>query len=268
MAIDYAKELNEQQVAAVTAESGPILVIAGAGSGKTRTLTYRVAYLLEQGIPPDRCLLLTFTNKAAREMLQRVSSLVPLDASKIWGGTFHSVANRLLRRHASMLGYQSNYAILDREDSKDLINACIPAAGINIKEKRFPKGDVLIEVFSLSVNTERAVQQIVEKQFSYFLDEMDSILTVQKLYTERKKQANAMDYDDLLSNFLRLLREHPEVADVYGRQFQAILVQQVSDHHPRALFHKQPHRGRAHAARAAGNDGHLAFKTHVPLLRL
>ena len=229
MAIDYAKELNEQQAAAVTAEAGPILVIAGAGSGKTRTLTYRVAWLLEHGFPPDRCLLLTFTNKAAREMLHRVGTLAPLDASKIWGGTFHSVANRILRRHAAMLGYQSNYAILDREDSKDLINACIPAAGIDVKEKRFPKGDVLIEVFSLSVNTERPVRQIVEKQYSYFEGELDSITNVQRLYTERKKQANAMDYDDLLFNLLRLLREHPEIAEVYGRQFLSILVDEYQD---------------------------------------
>src|SRR5438552_17341210 len=121
--IDYEKELNPQQLAAVKADPGPILVIAGAGSGKTRTLTYRVAYLMENGLPPDRLLLLTFTNKAAREMLQRVSNLVPLDSSRIWGGTFHSVANRILRRHAKLLGYDSSYAILDREDSKDFITA-------------------------------------------------------------------------------------------------------------------------------------------------
>src|SRR5436305_13970187 len=104
--IDYSAELNEQQLAAVTASPGPLLVIAGAGSGKTRTLTYRVAYLIENGLPPDRLLLLTFTNKAAKEMLYRVSGIVPLYASKIWGGTFHSVANRILRRHAKSIGYE------------------------------------------------------------------------------------------------------------------------------------------------------------------
>lgn len=227
--IDYEKELNEQQLAAVKAETGPVLVIAGAGSGKTRTLTYRVAYMIENGLPPDRLLLLTFTNKAAKEMLQRVSHLMPLDASRIWGGTFHSIANRILRRHAKLLGYDSNYAILDREDSKDLINACIPEAGVNVKEKRFPKADVLIEVYSLASNTERPVKEIVELQYPYFVDVMEQIHLVRKLYADRKKQVNAMDYDDLLLNFLRLLKDHPEAAEVYGRQFLSILVDEYQD---------------------------------------
>src|SRR5664280_2394486 len=113
--IDYAHELNPQQLAAVTAPPGPALVIAGAGSGKTRTLTYRVAYLLEQGIPPERILLLTFTNKAAKEMMRRVADLLGGDLSNLWGGTFHSIANRLLRRHAERLGYRPDFTILDRE---------------------------------------------------------------------------------------------------------------------------------------------------------
>src|SRR3954471_24277523 len=126
--IDYAAELNEQQYAAVTASPGPLLVIAGAGSGKTRTLTYRVAYLLENGIDPRNVLLLTFTNKAARQMLDRVSSLLPVDASGLWGGTFHSIGNRMLRRHGSVLGYSSGFSIMDREDQKDLLNAVIAQA--------------------------------------------------------------------------------------------------------------------------------------------
>src|SRR5215472_2694059 len=119
--IDYPRELNEQQLAAVTAPPGPALVIAGAGSGKTRTLTYRVAFLLEQGIPPDRILLLTFTNKAAKEMMRRVADVLGSDLSSLWGGTFHSIGNRLLRRHAQRLGYRSDFTILDREDTKDLL---------------------------------------------------------------------------------------------------------------------------------------------------
>src|ERR1700719_5341430 len=127
-AIDYAAELNEQQLAAVTAPRGPLLVIAGAGSGKTRTLTYRVAYLLENGIDPRNILLLTFTNKAAREMLGRVANLLPVDASGLWGGTFHSVGNRILRRHGTALGYSSGFTIMDREDQKDLIDTVVAAA--------------------------------------------------------------------------------------------------------------------------------------------
>src|SRR5437762_13257022 len=117
--IDYAGELNEQQHAAVTAAPGPALVIAGAGSGKTRTLTYRVAYLLEQGIPPERILLLTFTNKAAKEMMLRVTDLLGSELSTLWGGTFHSIGHRILRRHADLLGYKRDFTILDREDATD-----------------------------------------------------------------------------------------------------------------------------------------------------
>ena len=156
--VDYAAELNEQQLAAVTAPPGPILVIAGAGSGKTRTLTYRVAYLLENGIDPRNILLLTFTNKAAREMLNRVANLLPVDASGLWGGTFHSVGNRILRRHGIALGYSSGFTIMDREDQKDLINAVVASAGIDPKEIRFPKGDVLAEIFSFVVNTEMPLE--------------------------------------------------------------------------------------------------------------
>src|ERR1700759_1769979 len=123
--IDYAKELNEQQHAAVTAPPGPALVIAGAGSGKTRTLTYRVAFLLEQGIPPESILLLTFTNRAAKEMMRRVSDLIGGELSNLWGGTFHSIAARVLRRHATLLGFRPDFSILDREDSKEMLQACI-----------------------------------------------------------------------------------------------------------------------------------------------
>src|SRR5580765_5929942 len=123
--IDYAGELNEQQHAAVTAPPGPALVIAGAGSGKTRTLIYRVAFLLEQGIPPERILLLTFTNKAAREMMRRVADLLGQELSTLWGGTFHSIGNRVLRRNADLLGFQRDFSILDREDAKHLLSTCI-----------------------------------------------------------------------------------------------------------------------------------------------
>ena len=126
-------------MAAVTAAPGPLLVIAGAGSGKTRTLTYRVAYLLENGIDPRNILLLTFTNKAARQMLERVANLLPVDATGLWGGTFHSIGNRMLRRHGSALGYSNAFSIMDREDQKDLIDAVVAGAGIDPKEIRFPK---------------------------------------------------------------------------------------------------------------------------------
>src|SRR4030081_3075992 len=137
--IDYARDLNEQQHAAVTAPPGPALVIAGAGSGKTRTLIYRVAYLLEQGTPADRILLLTFTNKAANEMMRRVADLLGQALRELWGGTFHAIGNRILRLHAKTLGYERDFTILDREDAKHLITTCVAESGIDTKATRFPK---------------------------------------------------------------------------------------------------------------------------------
>src|SRR3974377_2332085 len=128
--IDYAHELNPTQLPAVVAPPGPALVIAGAGSGKTRTLTYRVAYLLEQGIPPERILLVTFTNKAAGEMMRRVADLIGRELRELWGGTFHSIGARILRTHAESLGYRRDFTILDRDDAKDLIKACLTDAKI------------------------------------------------------------------------------------------------------------------------------------------
>ena len=227
--IDYAAELNEQQLAAVTATPGPLLVIAGAGSGKTRTLTYRVAYLLENGIDPRNILLLTFTNKAARQMLDRVANLLPVDASGLWGGTFHSIGNRMLRRHGSALGYSSGFTIMDREDQKDLIDTVVAAAGINPKEIRFPKGDVLAEIFSFVVNTETPIDALLAEKFPYFLPLLEQIQDVHARYEKKKKSTNSMDFDDLLEKTLRMLKEHEHIADFYRRQFQFILVDEYQD---------------------------------------
>ena len=152
----------------MTAKPGPILVIAGAGSGKTRTLTYRVAYLIENGVEPENILLLTFTNKASREMLERVGNLLPHDISRIWGGTFHSVANRLLRRHANALGFSSDFTILDRDDAADLAVAALKSTGLDPKDKTLPKGAVLLDIFGLAANTEKSIASVVEKHYPYF----------------------------------------------------------------------------------------------------
>src|SRR5829696_6251018 len=134
--VNYHEALNEEQYRVVTSGNGPKLVIAGAGSGKTRTVTYRVARLIEAGVAPARILLVTFTNRAAREMLSRVESLLAADVRRVWGGTFHSIANRLLRRHAVSLRYENSFPILDAEDSKDLIDSCIEEAAIDTKARR------------------------------------------------------------------------------------------------------------------------------------
>jgi DNA helicase II / ATP-dependent DNA helicase PcrA len=227
--IDYARELNEQQLAAVTAVPSPALVIAGAGSGKTRTLTYRVAYLLEQGIPPDRILLLTFTNKAAREMMRRVNEILGQDLSDLWGGTFHSIGHRILRRHADRLGYGRDFTILDREDAKDLIQACLDDAEIEVQATRFPKAEVLGEIFSFAMNTQKPVRQILAEQFEHFVSVADAIDSVAQRYRARKRETNVMDFDDLLVLWLKLLLEHADVCELYQRRFQFILVDEYQD---------------------------------------
>ena len=229
ISIDYAAELNPQQYAAVTAPPGPLLVIAGAGSGKTRTLTYRVAYLLENGVEPRNILLLTFTNKAARQMLDRVVNLLPVDATGLWGGTFHSIGNRMLRRHGSAIGFSSGFTIMDREDQKDLLNAVVAGAGIDPKEMRFPKGDVLADIFSFVVNTERPLDELLAEKFPYFLPLLEQIRDVQARYERRKKATNSLDFDDLLEKTLRMLKENEEIAAHYRRQFQFILVDEYQD---------------------------------------
>jgi DNA helicase-2/ATP-dependent DNA helicase PcrA len=227
--IDYARELNEQQLAAVTAVPGPSLVIAGAGSGKTRTLTYRVAYLLEQGIPADRILLLTFTNKAAKEMMRRVADLLGQELASLWGGTFHAIGSRILRLHASLLGYQRDFTILDREDAKHLITTCVAESDIDVKATRFPKAEVLGEIFSLAVNTHKTVETILNEQYGYFAQLAPQIADIRRRYADRKQATNGMDFDDLVVLWLRLLQEHEEVRDHYQRRFQFVLVDEYQD---------------------------------------
>jgi DNA helicase-2/ATP-dependent DNA helicase PcrA len=227
--IDYALELNPQQLAAVTAPPGPALVIAGAGSGKTRTLTYRVAYLLEQGIPAERILLLTFTNKAAGEMMRRISDLLGQELRSLWGGTFHSIGARILRLHADQLGYQKDFTILDRDDAQDLIKACMADAEIDKKDKHFPKPAVLNEIFSLTANTHKTTEELVDGQFSYFSQFVEQIADLAKRYTARKRATNAMDFDDLLALWLKLLQDNTEVREHYQRRFQFILVDEYQD---------------------------------------
>src|ERR1700689_4947364 len=218
--IDYRGQLNDEQYAAVTAKPGPILVIAGAGSGKTRTLTYRVAYLIENGVEPENILLLTFTNKASREMLARVGNLLPHDISRIWGGTFHSVANRLLRRHANELGFSSDFTILDRDDAADLAIAALKSIGLDTKDKTLPKGAVLLDIFGFAANTEKSIATTVEEHYPYFGEIVDKLEAIHRIYRDRKKADNVMDYDDPLVYALKLLRESESVRKFYQEQFQ------------------------------------------------
>jgi DNA helicase-2/ATP-dependent DNA helicase PcrA len=227
--IDYRSELNDQQYEAVTAGPGPSLVLAGAGSGKTRTLTYRVAWLLDNGVEPNSILLLTFTNKAAREMLGRVAQLLPLETRAIWGGTFHSIGNRLLRRHAREIGYQSGFSIMDREDQSDLMDSVVASAGIETTEVRFPTADVLCDIFSFSINTDRPLSQVIAEKYKRFQPLANQIEFLWQKYEDRKRSSNVVDFDDLLVKTVKLLQQNPGIADFYQRTFQFVLVDEYQD---------------------------------------
>ncbi len=227
--IDYQKELNEQQCAAVTARPGHALVIAGAGSGKTRTLTYRVAFLLDQAVEARNILLLTFTNKASKEMQERVSELVQRDIDDLWAGTFHSIGNKILRRHADDLGYTRSFSIMDRDDQKSLLSTIIKAANIDTKQRRFPKPDVLASIFSLIENTGATLEDIIETSYPYFADWSKEIQSIHTSYGEKKLETNSMDFDDLLILTLKLLKENEDLRSLYQKKFRYVLVDEYQD---------------------------------------
>ena len=227
--VAYEDQLNQEQLEVVMAGEGPMLVIAGAGSGKTRTLTYRVSRLIEDGVDPADILIVTFTNKASREMLSRVEELVTTDTRRIWGGTFHSIGNRLLRRHAEAIGYRSNFGILDDEDAKEMMESAISSLGIKTLEKRFPKGDVLLDIYSFLINTRTPLELHLEQNYPHFMMYGDEIVNVFRRYKDRKRDANAMDFDDLLVFWKVLLEDHPDVAASLKRRFRHILVDEYQD---------------------------------------
>ena len=226
----YKNELNEEQFRVVTAQPKATIVVAGAGTGKTRAITYRVAYLIEQGVSPQRILLATFTNRASREMLRRVEALTGnQNVHRIWGGTFHRIANLMLRRHATSIEYDSNFSILDTEDARDLINLCIEDAAIDTTAKRFPKAEVIQDIISFANNTDLPLDNVIAGKYPYFETLTAAIMRVDSIYQVRKKERNVMDYDDLLLNVKKLLIEKPTIADIYAEQFQHILVDEYQD---------------------------------------
>lgn len=226
----YRSELNDEQFAVVTAQPKAALVVAGAGTGKTRAITYRVAYLIEHGVSPQRILLATFTNRAAREMLRRVESLTgSQNVHRVWGGTFHRIANQILRRHAVSIGFDSNYSILDSEDANDFINVCITEAAIDTKAKRFPKAEVIQNIISYATNTDLPIENVIAGKYPYFEMLTDKIKSVDAVYQVRKQERNVMDYDDLLLNLKKLLLSKKEIHELYTEQFQHILVDEYQD---------------------------------------
>ena len=226
--LDYEGELNPQQWAAVTCPPGPSLVIAGAGSGKTRTLTYRVAYLIEHGIAPHQILLLTFTNKAAQEMMDRVSLLLGRELPSLWGGTFHSIGNRILRRHAPAIGYPQNFTIMDREDAKSLLKACIEEKK-NDQDAQFPKAEVVGNIFSQAVNRMIPLASMIQSQFRHFEHLTAQLESVCQRYRARKIENGLMDFDDLLALWLELFDKDENARRQYQRRFRHLLVDEYQD---------------------------------------
>jgi len=228
--IDFRAELNDEQYNAVTAPPGPLLVLAGAGSGKTRTLTYRVAYLLSQGVKPGEILLLTFTNKAAKEMLHRVQELTGAEPGRFWGGTFHSLGHRALRIYGEAIGMPRNFTILDADESESLLKAAVEQTDKTFfKDKTNPKPGPLHEIISLARNTQKSIADTVAKSFPQFGEIAHRIPAFARAYAERKQAQNVVDYDDLLENWLELLRRAPEVATYFQERFRHVLVDEYQD---------------------------------------
>ena len=227
--INYEKHLNDEQLQVVMEEGGPLLVIAGAGSGKTRALTYRVARLIETGVPPERILLATFTNKAAKAMLARVKTLVTEDVSRLFGGTFHHNAHLILRRNAHLLGYQNNFSIMDGDDAKQLMASSLAEVRSKVEGDKFPKGNVLADIISLSHNRTVDIAAVVQDRYPFFYRYLEDIAAVAARYEFRKKTLNFMDFDDLLLNLRKLLREFPEVKRHYAERFSHVLVDEYQD---------------------------------------
>lgn len=227
--IDYSSELNEEQFEVVMHHGGKMLVIAGAGSGKTRALTYRVARLIEDGIHPSKILLLTFTNKAAREMLSRVQALTGLDIMQIWGGTFHHIGNLVLRRHSKVINLEPSFTIIDEEDSKELMETVISGLGLYDKPFRFPKADVLYNIYKLTIDKGEDIEALLIKRFPQIANFQGDILKVFYEYNKKKQKENLVDFEDLLLLWKKILEEKEEIREYYQERFLHILVDEYQD---------------------------------------
>ncbi len=228
--IDFKALLNDDQYRAVTAPPGPLLVLAGAGSGKTRTLTYRVAYLLAQGVKPGEILLLTFTNKAAKEMLHRVQDLTGIEPARFWGGTFHALGNRALRIYGDAIKLPKNFTILDADESETLLKQTVEHTDkLFFKDKTNPRPGPLFSVLSLARNTQLSLRDTVAKNFPQYGDIADRFPAFATAYEKKKRAESVVDYDDLLELWLKLLTDAPEVAAYFANRFRHVLVDEYQD---------------------------------------
>jgi DNA helicase-2/ATP-dependent DNA helicase PcrA len=220
--------LNPEQRRAVEHDGSPLLVVAGAGSGKTWTLACRVAHLVDHGIRPERILLLTFTRRAAREMLSRAEILTgERSVGRVWGGTFHATGNRLLRMHGRALGLSPDFTVLDRSDTADLMDLIRGELGLGQGERRFPRKETLADIYSRAVNAQHKLREVVEREYPWCGEELDGIRAIVEGYTRRKREANALDYDDLLL-FWRALAQAP-AGGAANDAFEHVLVDEYQD---------------------------------------
>ena len=224
----WAEGLNQEQSSAVYHDTGPLLVVAGAGSGKTRTLVARVARLIESGVAPDRILLLTFTRRAAAEMLRRVESLVNTQTTgRVWGGTFHGISHRLLRRFSPAVGLAEGFTILDQADSEAMFGLLRAERGLGEKGIRFPKKETIAAIYSRVVNEQAKLDDVVSRHFPWCAEHNDALRQLFRDYTARKREHNVIDYDDLLL-YWRALLDSP-VADAVTSLFDHVLVDEYQD---------------------------------------
>ncbi len=227
--IRYAELLNAAQLAAVTHRDGPILVVAGAGSGKTRTLIYRVARLIESGVAPGAILLLTFTRRAAQEMLRRVEHLVGDGSRAVAGGTFHSFANLTLRQFGSMIGLKPNFTILDRGDMEDVVNLLRTRMGLGSRERRFPKKATITEAISMARNKRRELDEEIELDFPHLAEHREDLMRLAGAYDAYKRERGLLDYDDLLYRLAELLQQHAGVRRRLSETYRYIMIDEYQD---------------------------------------
>jgi len=225
----FASNLNDAQRVAAMAPDGFNLILAGPGSGKTRVIIYRVAYLIARGVPADSIMLVTFTRRAAREMVSRLEGLIGPQATRVWAGTFHHLGNRVLRQYAGKLGFTSNFTILDSEDQQDLMTLAAEGARSAIPGSYIPKPSLVVHLVSLAFNSGRPLAEMIAERMPDLLSSRESIEAAAAAYTRRKRAANSLDYDDLLGLWVQLLEDDPEILARQGRSFREILVDEMQD---------------------------------------
>ncbi|RUL87754.1 ATP-dependent helicase [Tautonia sociabilis] len=225
----FERELNPAQLAAATAPDGFNLILAGPGSGKTRVITYRVAYLIARGVKPEAIMLVTFTRRAAREMVSRLEGLIGPKAVKVWAGTFHHIGNRILRKSAKAVGYDPNFTILDGEDQRDLVRLAMEDAGLVGTGRFAPKPAAVQHLISFAFNVKRPLAELVAERHPDWFDWTEQVVAAAACYARRKRASNCMDYDDLLGLWKTLVEEHPEHRSAMGRMFRHLLVDEMQD---------------------------------------